>query len=97
MKRYIILSLCILTLALPVPVQAQGPYDPSWSSVDNGGGLSAGSVYTLNGTIAQPDAGRMSGSTYTLNGGFWAGVAELVHVKESEYAIYLPLVVRNYD
>ncbi len=97
MKRTIILGLFILALIFPIPARAQGPYDPPWSSVDNGGGLSAGSVYTLNGTIAQPDAGRMSGSTYTLNGGFWSGVVELVHVKESEYAIYLPLVVRNYD
>lgn len=97
MKRYIILSLCILALALPVPVRAQGPYDPPWSSVDNGGGLSAGSVYTLNGTIGQPDAGQMSGSTYTLNGGFWASVAALAHVEAMEYTIYLPLVVRNHD
>jgi hypothetical protein len=87
MKRTIILSSFILALALPVPVRAQGPYDPPWSSVDNGGDLSAGSVYTLSGTIAQPDAGRISGSTYALNGGFWAGVAEFIRTEAPDVPV----------
>lgn len=95
MKRYIILGLCTLALILSVPVRAQEPYDPPWSSVDNGGGGSAGSVYTLYGTIGQPDAGRMSGSTYTLNGGFWPGRVMIVDGKVIECTIYLPLIVRN--
>jgi hypothetical protein len=95
MKRIIILSMLILALALPVPTQAQGPDAPPWSSVDNGGGLSVGSVYTLCGAIAQPDVGQMSGNTYTLGGGFWASAAELAHVEALEHAIYLPIVMRE--
>jgi hypothetical protein len=29
-------------------------------------------VYSLSGTIGQPDAGQMSGGNYTLTGGFWS-------------------------
>lgn len=36
----------------------------------------AGGVYSLNGTIGQPDAGAASGGVYALSGGFW-GVANL--------------------
>ena len=45
-----------------------------WSTVDGGGGASAGGVYTMSGTIGQPDAGTLSGGSYSLTGGFW-GVA----------------------
>lgn len=45
-----------------------------WSTVDSGGGTSAGSGYFLQGTIGQPDAGQTptsAGGTLTLTGGFW--------------------------
>lgn len=44
-----------------------------WSTIDGGGGKSAGGAYSVSGTIGQPDAGLMSGGTYTLAGGFWGG------------------------
>src|SRR5258708_27625248 len=42
-----------------------------WFTVDGGGGTSTGGVYSVSGTIGQPDAGKMSGGSYTLDGGFW--------------------------
>ena len=47
-------------------------YSLDWFTVDAGGGTSTGGVYTVSGTIGQPDAGTMSGGTFTLTGGFWA-------------------------
>jgi len=41
--------------------------------VDGGGGTSPGGVYTVTGTIGQPDAGlAMTGGVYSVTGGFWA-------------------------
>ena len=41
--------------------------------MDGGGGTSTGGVYSVSGTVGQPDAsGAMSGGNYTLTGGFWA-------------------------
>ena len=47
----------------------------NWSTVDGGGGTSTGGVYTVSGTIGQPDAGTMSGGTYALSGGLWGLIA----------------------
>jgi hypothetical protein len=47
-------------------------YSIDWFTIDGGGGTSTGGVYSVSGTIGQPDAGAMSGGNYTLNGGFWA-------------------------
>jgi hypothetical protein len=55
--------------------QAQN-YNIDWSTVDGGGGTSTGGVYSVSGTIGQPDAGgTMSGGVYTLDGGFWSLVS----------------------
>jgi hypothetical protein len=72
MRRPTILT----TFALLVPCAWAGPqYAISWSTIDGGGGTSAGGGYTLSGTIGQPDAsGPLSGGVYTLTGGFWAGI-----------------------
>lgn len=50
-------------------------YSIDWSTIDGGGGTSTGGVYTVSGTIGQPDAGTMSGGNYTLQGGFWGVIA----------------------
>jgi hypothetical protein len=42
-----------------------------------GGGTSTGGVYSVSGTIGQPDAGRMTNGQYSLLGGFW-GVVEVI-------------------
>ena len=58
-------------VALPLVLNAQ-TYSIDWSTIDGGGGTSTGGVYSLSGTIGQPDAGTMSGGSFTLVGGFWA-------------------------
>ncbi len=64
----------ILLLAVPFCyAQSGGDYALIWSTIDGGGGTSAGGSYTLTGTIGQPDAGAMSGHTFELLGGFWTG------------------------
>ncbi len=32
-------------------------------------------MYSVSGTIGQPDAGKMSGGNYSLDGGFWGIIA----------------------
>ena len=65
------------------PAMAQ--YEIDWYTIDGGGGRSTGGVYSLEGTIGQPDAEVVSlcsadgglgcvNPTYELIGGFWAGV-----------------------
>ena len=48
-------------------------YSIDWSTIDGGGGTSTGGVYSVSGTIGQPDAGpTMTNGQYSLTGGFWA-------------------------
>ncbi len=49
------------------------PYSVDWYKISGGGGTSTGSVYSVSGTIGQPDAGgAMSGGNYSVTGGFWS-------------------------
>ena len=49
-------------------------YSIDWSTLDGGGGTSTGGVYSVSGTIGQPDANAtpMTGGNYSLTGGFWS-------------------------
>lgn len=48
-------------------------YSVDWSTIDGGGGTSTGGVYSVSGTIGQPDAGGpMTNGQYAVTGGFWA-------------------------
>ena len=63
-------ALALLTtagLALAVPAI-------DWYSIDGGGGISSGGIFTVSGTIGQADAGPpvMTGGIFTLTGGFQA-------------------------
>jgi hypothetical protein len=80
-------SLLLVSIVLAAPES----YEILWSTVDGGGGSSSNGIYSLKGTIGQPDAGAMSNGEYKLAGGFWAGAATA-----SEYEIYIPLVKSNY-
>ena len=53
-------------------------YSIDWWTVDGGGGTSTGGVYTVSGTVGQPDAGQMSGGNFTLEGGFWSVIAAIL-------------------
>ena len=65
----------IMGLALALPLGVQGQYAIDWFTIDGGGGTSTGGVYSVSGTIGQPDAGTMSGGNYSLAGGFWGIVS----------------------
>jgi hypothetical protein len=49
-------------------------YSIDWFTIDSGGGTSTGSVYSLSGTIGQPDAATqpMTGGSASLTSGFWS-------------------------
>ena len=49
-------------------------YSIPWSTIDGGGGTSTGGVYSVSGTIGQPDASTapMTNGQYSVTGGFWA-------------------------
>jgi len=67
-------TLRILGLAgtcLVATVASAQNYAIDWFTIDGGGGTSTGGVYSVSGTIGQPDAGLHSGGSYTLVGGFW--------------------------
>ena len=52
---------------------ASAQYFIDWSTIDGGGGTSTGGVYSVSGTIGQPDAGGpMTNGQYSVTGGFWA-------------------------
>ena len=71
MKAYLVFAfLCAACLSFASITSAQS-YSIDWHTIDGGGGTSMGGVYSVSGTIGQPDAGVMSGGGYSLAGGFW--------------------------
>jgi hypothetical protein len=93
MKQLILLS----ALLTPLFGFAQ-QYSVDWYKVAGGGGNSSGGVYSVSGTIGQPDAGgSMTGNSYSLTGGFWSlisvvqtgGVPELVIVPNGPNSVQI--------
>ena len=75
MKKYFLLLAIVSALsASPLAATAQTNFNINWYKIAGGGGMnSTGGVYTLSGTIGQPDAGpQMTDGYYSLTGGFWA-------------------------
>jgi hypothetical protein len=70
-----VLILTVIAASLVSTARAQN-YTIDWFTID-GGGTSTGGVYSLSGTIGQPDAGTLTNGQYTLVGGFW-GIVNLV-------------------
>jgi hypothetical protein len=65
----------LLVLGIPVLCSraAFAQYSIDWSTIDGGGGTSTGGVYSVSGTMGQPDAGGpMTNGQYSLTGGFWS-------------------------
>ena len=47
-------------------------YSIDWHTIDGGGGTSTGGVYSISGTIGQPDAsGAMTNGQFSVTSGFW--------------------------
>src|ERR1035437_1149803 len=68
MKTLLLLS----SLLLPVIGFSQ-QYSIDWYKIPGDGGTSTGGVYSVSGTIGQPDpGGPMTGGNFSLTGGFWA-------------------------
>jgi hypothetical protein len=74
-KTYRVWLNCFYLLLSALCFQAQAQYSIDWSTIDGGGGTSTGGVYSVSGTIGQPDAGTMSGGNYTVQGGFWGVIS----------------------
>ena len=75
MKPFLILRLTSVMLAGLASNASAQRYAIDWFTIDGGGGTSAAGVYSVSGTIGQPDAGLMTGGPYGLAGGFWSVVA----------------------
>lgn len=68
---FLVFGFWCLAILLPSSAFAQS-YSIDWSTVDGGGGTSTGGVYSVSGTIGQPDAGGpMTNGQYSVAGGFW--------------------------
>ena len=76
MKTTIMLSIAAICLTTSARAQQ---YSIDWHTIDGGGGTSTGGVFTVSGTIGQPDAGALSAGSYTLVGGFW-GIVSVVQL-----------------
>jgi len=70
MKRTCFAAMLMAVVVLTASARAQN-YSIDWFTIDGGGGTSTGGVFSVSGTIGQPDAGVMSGGQYSLSGGFW--------------------------
>jgi hypothetical protein len=71
MKSGVRVVALLLVLGAAAGALAQS-YTLDWFTIDGGFGTSTGGVYSVSGTIGQPDAGKMTGGNYSLTGGFWA-------------------------
>ncbi len=75
-QRLALLGMGSVTLALTITAlrtEAQS-YSIDWFTIDGGGGTSTGSVYSVSGTIGQPDANAqpLTGGNFSVVGGFWS-------------------------
>ena len=69
-QQTILTLLTIFGAAITTPAQT---FTIDWFTIDGGGGTSTGGVYSVSGTIGQPDAdGPASGGNYSLTDGFWS-------------------------
>lgn len=92
----LVLSMLLAGLLMAEPAQAvdvslpaadlDDDYTITWWTVDGGGGTSQGGVFTVTGTIGQPDAGTIAGGPYVLGSGFWTG--------EPIYKLFAPAIRR---
>ena len=71
MWRSLVAALCLFTAALSAHAQS---FSIDWFTLDGGGGTSTGGVFTVSGTIGQPDgnAQPLTGGNFSLTSGFWS-------------------------
>jgi hypothetical protein len=73
----VFLVLALSLFGLGVSSALAQSYSIDWFTIDGGGGTSTGGVYSVSGTIGQPDAGHMSGGNFTIDGGFWGVISAI--------------------
>ena len=88
-----VVSLFAVTWVVLVHAQSGADYDLTWSSVNSGGGISAGGDYCVGGSVGQPETGALSGEGYNLVGGFWSGTGPVS--APSQYTVYLPCLLHH--
>ena len=72
MNRRILKHVVLLLLTFTITMRAPAQFSIGWFTIDGGGGASTGGVYSVRGTIGQPDAGGpMTNGQYSVTGGFW--------------------------
>ncbi len=86
-RKYKLLSLFVVATLTTFASSGHCDYQIAWSTIDGGGGQSAGGQYKLTGTIGQPDAGYSDGGNYEMLGGFWPG-GPLCFVDFEEFALF---------
>jgi hypothetical protein len=74
MKHALIIGASVALLLFATASSHAQSFAIDWFTIDGGGGTSTGGVFSVSGTIGQPDAGASSGGNYSLIGGFWGGV-----------------------
>ncbi len=73
MKTLHVLSIVALAFAMSSATHATN-WSLRKSTIDAGGGISAGAGFAVRGTIGQPDSGVASGGQFRVKGGFWNGI-----------------------
>ncbi len=70
MKLTVAASILLSAVALAT---AQS-YSIGWFTLDGGGGTSTGGVYSVSGTLGQPEASAqpMTNGAFSITGGFWS-------------------------
>lgn len=71
MKITKLLFVSVAVFVRLTPLFAQN-YAINWYSIAGGGGTSSGGVFSISGTIGQPDAGLLTAANYSMVGGFWS-------------------------
>ena len=74
-RKTFALGATVMSMLFLLPVSSRAQFAIGWHSVDGGGVTSTGGVFSVSGTIGQPDAGTLlAGGGYSLAGGFWSVV-----------------------
>ena len=76
---------CFIILYSSFCLQSRGQsYSIDWYKVAGGGGTSTGGVYSVSGTVGQPDSGGpMTGGNYSVTGGFWSLISVVAHPRRA--------------
>ncbi|MCG3132710.1 MAG: hypothetical protein FLDDKLPJ_03576 [Phycisphaerae bacterium] len=75
MKRISWIHAAVAGASLMAGRAAGNDFQIAWSTIDGGGGSSAGGAFEVSGAIGQPDAGELTAAEFSLTGGFWGGAA----------------------